>query len=519
LRLGFFEMPFCLFFFFFFFFFFFVFLTIRFLLASFKDGLVLCALLHLADPSAFEWDQVLKESPLERCSRGLSGFEKKFLVPKLMDPEDIVSVPDDKGMTLYLSYCVDILQKKSPAKKTLVGTLQRTPDRRASAPNIAPKYGGGGYISGSPPAAAKPSATKVGSGVGGMKGSPSPNRKPDAAPSFSAPSISSGAGTTPSWTKRRVPSTDSEFAADSASTSPRTVDTIAPPVMVVPAPDVDERLHELQLKIGSKDREIEALHEAVRLLEVAAEKRDHEHREAEDRLNRELVTAKALSAGTGGGGTGKEVKVAIDELKAQVDELEQHNQMLQMSLEDSRLSQRLMEESHGGRANPKASLLMPSGSNDEEEMLRHQVREAERHAFDLEKELADFKANANGLRSSSSGSVPSARETRLQKTVSELEDKVISLEQEARQLKRAADKAARLEKEVAELEEKEIKATQEIRDLKRQLNKATSENSGSSEPTIERKKSSSKLLRSPRERTIPKFDVETTARPLPPGPK
>jgi hypothetical protein len=49
----------------------------------------------------------------------------------------------------------------------------------------------------------------------------------------------------------------------------------------------------------------------------------------------------------------------------------------------------------------------------------------------------------------------SGREDRLRKQVAELEDKVVTLEKEARALKRNADKATRLEKEMAEAEERE----------------------------------------------------------------
>ena len=128
------------------------------------------------------------------------------------------------------------------------------------------------------------------------------------------------------------------------------------------------------------------------------------------------------------------------------------------------------------------------------------MRDAERRAKDAEKELEALKKSGGG---GGGGGGPSARETRLQKQVGELEDKVVSLEQDARQLKRAADKVVRLEAELHEMEERESKAAQEVRDLKRQLRAAGADEQPA---TMERKKSNSKLIRSPREKTIPKFD-------------
>ncbi len=441
---------------------------------------------------------------MERCARGLNGFEKKFQVPKLMDPDDIVSVPGDKEMTLYLSYIVDVLQKKNPQKKTLVGSLKQAPDRRASAPNIAGNratLGGGGYLPGAHPVN-KTTTSPVTNG-GTLKNSPSPARKPEA-------SQQSGP---PSWTKRKVPDMDAvNTSPSSSSSSPSSSSTnvppptivIAPPVIMTSAPDNSDRVRDLEKKLEGKDHEIEALKEALRLLEGTLERKEREFREVEDRLNREVLAAKALASNGGGGGSGGEVKKAIDELKAQVEELEQHNQMLQMSLEDSRVSQRRMEEASKSSSS-KPSFLSPKNVKDqkeEEELLRHQVRDAEKRATDAEQRLEELRSLGNA-----GGGGGSAREARLQKQVGELEDKIVALEQEGRQLKRAAEKAGRLEKEVAELEERESKSAQEVRDLKRQLRAAANSSGTNEEPTMERKKSNSKLLRSPREKTIPKFDL------------
>jgi hypothetical protein len=477
--------------------------------------LALCALLHLADTTAFAWDEVVRETALERCTRGLAGFEKRFLVPKLMDPEDIVSVPDDKGMTLYLSYVIDILQKKNPQKKTALSPLQRTPDRRQSAPNIAstsglipslkPKYGGGGYI-----------------------GSPSPVKKGESAP-------------VAQWAKRKVPDVAPEDAlvsttssSEAPSPSPSSV-VVVPPRVIVPGPDNDDRVHELQLQLKSKQAEIEALTEGMRQMEKLLERKEQEHRDAEEKLRRELMAAEALAGaasstrsggGSKGGGDEIKVKEALATLQAQVDDLEQHNQMLQMSLEDSRVSQRKLEDSV--KVTRKATLSVEPVSEDaeHEELLLHQMREAERRALAAEGELKLLK-EGGGVSASSGNGAP--REQRLKSQVSELEDKVATLEQEARALKRAADKSTRLERELAEMEERDLKHAQEARDLKKQLNQVTREleeargaAGTSAPPTIERSKSGSKLARSPRERNIPKLvdPAPTSAtRAMPPPPK
>ena len=483
---------------------------------------MLCALLHLADTSAFEWSTVVGETPLERCARGLAGFEKKYAVPKLMDPEDIVSVPDDKGMTLYLSYIVDVLQKKNPPKKTAVSSLQRTPDRRASAPNIVvgsektragPVDGGGGFIGGPP------------------KGSPSPSKKVvEATPS----------GGPPSWARRKIPDMEEETKTVSAPAIPSASHTadapttfVPPPRLNVPGEDTNDKLHEMEKKLEAKDREIATLQEALHQMDKLLTQKDNEKKEVEDKLQRELLAAKALSGGGGGGGGAggvdeKKVKMAMDELKAQVDDLEQQNQMLQMSLEDSRQEQVRLQTpvvpKKGGSG--IKSLLKPADASehlDEEEILRHQLREAERRANMAEKELKD-KSSSNGGLPSAAGAGGTAKEERLRKQVSELEDRISTLEQEARALKRTADKVGRLEKDLAELEERDLKHAQESRELKKQLNKAVADleeaqkgtgggggtTSGQEAPGLERKKSNSKLLRSPREKVLP--------RPLPPGP-
>jgi hypothetical protein len=461
---------------------------------------------------------VVRETALERCTRGLAGFEKRFLVPKLMDPEDIVSVPDDKGMTLYLSYVIDILQKKHPQKKTALSPLQRTPDRRQSAPNIAstsgpipslnkPKYGGGGYI-----------------------GSPSPVKKGESAP-------------VAQWAKRKVPDVAPDDAlvsttssSEAASPSPSAV-VVVPPRVIVPGPDKDDCMHELQQQLKSKQAEIEALTEGMRQMEKLMERKEQEHRDAEEKLRRELMAAQALAgvaspssggskSGSGGGADETKVKEALATLQAQVDDLEQHNQMLQMSLEDSRVSQRKLEDSV--KVTRKATLSVAPVSEDaeHEELLLHQMREAERRALAAEGELKLLKEGGGASASSGNGA---PREQRLKSQVSELEDKVATLEQEARALKRAADKSTRLERELAEMEERDLKHAQEARDLKKQLNQATrdlEEARGaagtSAPPTIERSKSGSKLARSPRERNIPKLvdPAPTSAtRAMPPPPK
>jgi hypothetical protein len=61
---------------------------------------------------SFSWDDVVRGTATENASRALSGFEREFSIPQLMDAEDIVTTPDDKGMQLYLSYVIDSYNKK-----------------------------------------------------------------------------------------------------------------------------------------------------------------------------------------------------------------------------------------------------------------------------------------------------------------------------------------------------------------------------------------------------------------------
>ncbi len=96
---------------------------------------------------------------------------------------------------------------------------------------------------------------------------------------------------------------------------------------------------------------------------------------------------------------------------------------------------------------------------------------------------------------------------------------------------RVREKINTLEKELAEMEERDLKHAQEARELKKKLNQTTrdleearSSNGGSQQlnppATMERTKSGSRLVRSPRERNIPKLaDPPTSAtRTLPPPP-
>ena len=477
---------------------------------SFKDGKALCGLLHQADGALFEWADVLASSAEENARRGLDGFEKSFQVPKLMDAEDINSVPDDKGMTLYLSYIVDILQVKSAKKQSPLKSRSmalRDPSRRQSVPNFAipdattvaaaeeppaekpkPKYGGGGYLNGA-------STTHVGR----------------------VPVRNSGAKSSeeskPVWAKRPVPAMDEP---------PKIV---TPPTVIVPGPDplfeVQQELKELAAALKQKEHECEALTENARLLEIQIATKDTERHDAEARLQRDILELKAVSAAASVSGNGdlepaeaqQEVKSAMTELKRQVDDLEMENEMLQMSLEDSRRSQmqlaeetiRLGSEGGSGNLESHSMLALPTEEDtDDLEILAHQVREAEKRARYAEQALAE---------QSTSGST-SSRTERLRKQVGELEDRVIELERELRAAKRSAGKVERMQKELDEAEAREVVHSNEMRELRRKVitlqheaDETQSEAaSGAVSPRL--RKTNSRLERSPRQASIPKLTLD-----------
>lgn len=332
-----------------------------------------------------------------------------------MDGEDMVTVPDDKGMQLYLSYVMEIYNKQFP-KKSALSAVKHAPDRRASAPYIVQSGGSS-------------------KGFGG---------------------VGASGDHIPAWKKKTTTSREEGNSVPVRQTLSMVPTSSKPPQIVV---DADPKA-ELEHKLKKKDEEIEAMKVAIQMLEEKLDKESAEKKSLEDKVEREVKVASVMSVSG-------DAKKAMDELRGQVEDLEQQNQMLQMSLEDSRRTQLKLEQRGPETTKTTLNVGAVAKSNGSEELLRHELREYERRALAAEAELKELKSTTVTPSTPSS----SGREDRLRKQVAELEDKVVTLEKEARALKRNADKATRLEKEMAEAEERESAHLKEIRELKREAAK------------------------------------------------
>ncbi|XP_066229166.1 utrophin isoform X2 [Saccopteryx leptura] len=80
---------------------------------SWTDGLAFNALLHWHKPDLFNWDRVVKMSPIERLEHAFSKAQTYLGIEKLLDPEDVaVQLPDKKSIIMYLTSLFEVLPQQ-----------------------------------------------------------------------------------------------------------------------------------------------------------------------------------------------------------------------------------------------------------------------------------------------------------------------------------------------------------------------------------------------------------------------
>nr|CRZ24421.1 BMA-ATN-1 [Brugia malayi] len=71
---------------------------------SWKDGLAFCALIHRHRPELIDYSKLHKGDPLHNLNLAFDIAEKYLDIPRMLDPEDMVSnVPDEKAVMTYVS--------------------------------------------------------------------------------------------------------------------------------------------------------------------------------------------------------------------------------------------------------------------------------------------------------------------------------------------------------------------------------------------------------------------------------
>lgn len=391
---------------------------------------MLCALLHKLDPNAFAWADVLAAAPLDNCKRALRTFEAVYGVPPLMDAEDIVTTPDDKGMQLYMHYIIETFNKKfgprespgagtpSPNSRVALLSAKQPSTRFSSSPNLA------SHLSGRSSGAAAPSAAAAAPAAGARGGfTPHVERRSlakDEEPSKRASSVASrynpqAASESPPQSEAPKKGPASSLMARYQPQGLKESKPLAPVVELTPSTQrkpieaAEQHPPAIVVVSGGGDAsatpaDVDALVAKAMQTERAAwaDERAQLEREKAAALKRVAdlearVAALAASAGPD-----------VRALQGAVEDLEMQNQMLQMSLDDARVSQVLLVEEHE-RASRHASdaLLPPAKSSkdmEEEEMLRHQMRDLEKRCLAAETSLAERTARVSELEKQLAGS-------------------------------------------------------------------------------------------------------------------
>ncbi|OCT77874.1 hypothetical protein XELAEV_18028970mg [Xenopus laevis] len=76
---------------------------------SWTDGLAFNALLHRHKPDLFSLEKVATLPPLERLDHAFNIAKKHMGIEKLLDPEDVVQLPDKKSIIMYLTSLFEVL--------------------------------------------------------------------------------------------------------------------------------------------------------------------------------------------------------------------------------------------------------------------------------------------------------------------------------------------------------------------------------------------------------------------------
>lgn len=71
---------------------------------SWTDGRAFLGLVNALEPGTFDLEQRTPEMALENMAAAFDTALDKFHIPKVLDPEDTVSDPDDLSVMTYVSY-------------------------------------------------------------------------------------------------------------------------------------------------------------------------------------------------------------------------------------------------------------------------------------------------------------------------------------------------------------------------------------------------------------------------------
>eukprot|EP01126_Amoeba_proteus_P013660 TRINITY_DN1585_c0_g1_i4.p1 TRINITY_DN1585_c0_g1~~TRINITY_DN1585_c0_g1_i4.p1 ORF type:complete len:1109 (-),score=323.00 TRINITY_DN1585_c0_g1_i4:135-3389(-) len=80
---------------------------------SWQDGRAFCGLVNALEPGTFNLEERTPEQALENLSSSFDIAFEKFQIPKMLDPEDVVSDPDELSIMTYVSYYRGFLQKNT----------------------------------------------------------------------------------------------------------------------------------------------------------------------------------------------------------------------------------------------------------------------------------------------------------------------------------------------------------------------------------------------------------------------